>query len=275
MIYLIPKGKIFGLALLITILSLAAFPQYGFSQIPTLDKLNLEAGQSPQCLDFNQDKICEYIVLLNGTMVKNPDATGSQSLSSFVAKNSDATGSQSTVSWTDPKTGVVYDIPAQGEYCLDFNGDYICDIDFLNGKMIVYNATNQSQATTIEDEAGGDGSGDDGSGSGSEGGKTYCDVPNPSNPCHDRKDYDQETGLYPCIDGSYEEDWRDCNGGGSGGSDDNDDNGNDSSDLDDDSDDDGNNCQGEDDFCDDDEGCESESVDCIDDRGFDEDDYNG
>jgi hypothetical protein len=44
--------------------------------------------------------------------------------------------------------------------------------------------------------------------------KTYCDVPNPSNPCHDRKDYSETTGLYTCIDGSHEEDWRDCKGGG-------------------------------------------------------------
>jgi hypothetical protein len=44
--------------------------------------------------------------------------------------------------------------------------------------------------------------------------KTYCDVPNPSNPCHDRKDYSDTTGLYTCIDGSHEEDWRVCSGGG-------------------------------------------------------------
>lgn len=28
--------------------------------------------------------------------------------------------------------------------------------------------------------------------------------------CHDRLDFDDETGLYPCNDGMYEEDWRDC-----------------------------------------------------------------
>ena len=43
--------------------------------------------------------------------------------------------------------------------------------------------------------------------------KTYCDVPNPSNPCHDRRDVDEITGLATCMDGSHEEDWRDCNGG--------------------------------------------------------------
>jgi hypothetical protein len=45
--------------------------------------------------------------------------------------------------------------------------------------------------------------------------KPYCDEIDDSQPygtCHDRKDYDENTGLYPCLDGSQEEDWRDCNG---------------------------------------------------------------
>ena len=28
--------------------------------------------------------------------------------------------------------------------------------------------------------------------------------------CHDRIDHDQETGLYPCNDGTNKVDWRDC-----------------------------------------------------------------
>jgi hypothetical protein len=48
-------------------------------------------------------------------------------------------------------------------------------------------------------------------GDANEGDKTYCDVPNPSNPCHDRNS--DTTGLYTCIDGSHEEDWRDFKGG--------------------------------------------------------------
>jgi hypothetical protein len=28
--------------------------------------------------------------------------------------------------------------------------------------------------------------------------------------CWDRKDYSEDTGLYPCRDGSYEENWQDC-----------------------------------------------------------------
>jgi hypothetical protein len=96
--------------------------------------------------------------------------------------------------------------------------------------------------------------------------KTYCDVPNPSNPCHDRKDYSDTTGLYTCLDGSHEANWRNCTDDDEGSSD----NGNDSDDLPQDG-----GCQGSDDYCDSDDGCRSESVDCIDDRGFDEDDYNG
>jgi hypothetical protein len=106
--------------------------------------------------------------------------------------------------------------------------------------------------------------------------KTYCDVSNPSNPCHDRKDYSDDTGLYTCIDGSHEEDWRDCEGGGAGDNDD-DDNNNDNDNENGNSDDllQEGGCQLEDDYCDRDEDCHLRSVDCIDDRGFDEDDYGG
>jgi hypothetical protein len=163
--------------------------------------------------------------------------------------------------WTDPETGYVYDIPRVGEYCLDFDEDWVCDVDFLNGKLIVYpeeSGQMDEEVGSVEDEE-----------SGSD--LPYCDEVNFNQECFDRRDFDAETGLYPCKDGSYEEDWRDCNGDGNG----NDDDEEASSDLDDDSDDDGNNCQSQDDYCDDDEGCESENVDCINDRGFDEDDYNG
>jgi hypothetical protein len=45
----------------------------------------------------------------------------------------------------------------------------------------------------------------------------YCDqVENQRVSCFDRQDTDEETGLFPCIDGSQEEDWRDCNGNGNG-----------------------------------------------------------
>ena len=86
--------------------------------------------------------------------------------------------------------------------------------------------------------------------------KTYCDIPNPSNPCHDRKDASDLTGLYTCIDGSHEEDWKDCKGGGADENADGE-------------------CQEEDDYCDISEGCHETYIDCIDDTNFDEDDYDG
>jgi hypothetical protein len=52
---------------------LAILSKVSFGQIPTLDKLNLDSNLSPQCLDFNQDKICELVVLANGTMVESPN----------------------------------------------------------------------------------------------------------------------------------------------------------------------------------------------------------
>ena len=42
----------------------------------------------------------------------------------------------------------------------------------------------------------------------------YCDKVeddhNYDGPCHDRKDFSDDTGLYPCNDGTEKEDWRDC-----------------------------------------------------------------
>jgi hypothetical protein len=40
----------------------------------------------------------------------------------------------------------------------------------------------------------------------------YCDTERgkAAPVCHDRKDYDQDTGLYPCNDGTNKVDWRDC-----------------------------------------------------------------
>jgi hypothetical protein len=95
----------------------------------------------------------------------------------------------------------------------------------------------------------------------------YCDEVNYTVECFDGKDYDQETGLYPCNDGSYVGDWRDCPDTSSN---DDEEEASDSDDLPQEG-----GCQGEDDFCDADEGCRSDDVDCKDDRNFDADDYNG
>jgi hypothetical protein len=41
------------------------------------------------------------------------------------------------INWTDPKTGLVYEVLANGEYCLDMNSDSICDVTFINGTMVL------------------------------------------------------------------------------------------------------------------------------------------
>lgn len=101
----------------------------------------------------------------------------------------------------------------------------------------------------------------------------YCDQVDPdelgpNETCHDRKDASDDTGLYTCLDGSHEKDWRDCEGGDVEETDE------ETSDEVDELPQEGG-CQETDDYCDADEGCRSESVDCIDDRNFDEDDYDG
>jgi hypothetical protein len=91
----------------------------------------------------------------------------------------------------------------------------------------------------------------------------YCDEVSDdySGGCWDRKDYDQDTGLYPCKDGSEVEDWRDCGDGGDNGGGD------------------GNNEEGCDeyyDYCDESQGCQRSDIDCVDDTkvepGYE---YNG
>jgi hypothetical protein len=124
-----------------------------------------------QCIDFNMDKVCEYIVLANGTTIANP---------------------------------LVQQIQAPAPM-----------------SQLV-----ERQKTIIKEVQGGN---DDDDNDREE--KTYCDVPNPSNPCHDRRDVDEYTGLATCLDGSHEEDWRDCEGGGADNDNDNDSSRNEGDDL--------------------------------------------
>src|SRR5215211_4981536 len=43
------------------------------SNVSTPTQTQTQTPVSTQCLDFNQDRICESIVLVNGTIIKNPD----------------------------------------------------------------------------------------------------------------------------------------------------------------------------------------------------------
>jgi hypothetical protein len=49
----------------------------------------------------------------------------------------------------DRETGLYYDIPLQGGYCLDFNEDKICDVDFHDGKVVVYGPDVVTKQTSI------------------------------------------------------------------------------------------------------------------------------
>jgi hypothetical protein len=126
-----------GAIILAIVLSLAILPQTSFGQIPTPDKLNLDDGPTPQCLDFNQDNVCESLLLANGTMIKNP--------------NNPIEAQNVAINWTDPNTGLQYEIPSQGLYCLDFDGDSVCDIDFENGIQIIYDNQNQDPTLTVKE----------------------------------------------------------------------------------------------------------------------------
>ena len=174
-----PKLQGLGVILVGIILSLTTnFAQLSFGQIPTLDKLNLEGNLSPQCLDFNQDGICEYMLLANGTMVKNPDissssgsSAGSPNLNSFVA------GLPQQTSQTYGK-------------CMGFGYNYCKNLLMPNGSMVPnpnfveptyeelgIGSGSQVQTQTVEDEEGNDKkSGDDCWDDGEFIGKDKCDT---------------------------------------------------------------------------------------------------
>ncbi|HEU4443172.1 MAG TPA: hypothetical protein VFR94_00700 [Nitrososphaeraceae archaeon] len=299
------KIDVLGVISVIIILSFAILPQLTFGQTPTLDKLSIENSQSPQCLDFNQDTICEFMVIANGTMVKNPSLDGQTTLTPAANLTVTATTPetnpkpilppplltivtpQSPRSYSAPSTNLQSFVPEQTPTysitegkCLGMGVNYcrnlvMPDYSVVPNPNFIPGQQQQVQTQTVEEEPA-----DSGSGSGSgrpPSDNPYCDLVRDDyqGDCFDRRDYDQETGLYPCRDGSDVKDWRDCpdgpeaNSNSNSGSDDEDEEA-----AADDLPQEGG-CQEGDDFCDADEGCRSDDVDCIDDRGFDEDDYNG
>jgi hypothetical protein len=232
-----------------------------FGQVAQLQQLPTTIAT--QCIDLNQDRICEAVILANGTMINFTSPTpklapittvNDTGLTTYTDPNTGLVhdipivgsycidfnednpcfvngkmiGKQTQTvvpevektTWTDPDTGLVYDIPTQGDYCLDFNEDAICDVDFTNGKMVVYDEP-ETQIEDEEDAVGERGSRNDDNGNDNnrdDKALPYCDkfdgVDNwPDSGCHDRKDYydgGPKDGLYPCNDGTDKEDWRDC-----------------------------------------------------------------
>jgi hypothetical protein len=84
--------------------------------------------------------------------------------------------------------------------------------------------------------------------------------------CWDRRDHSGDTGLYPCHDGSYKKDYKDCKD--LSGYDYDNDNGDEEEES-------GSGCQEQDDYCDKSEDCDSPVVDCIDDVNIGDDGDNG
>ena len=190
-------------------------PATAYSQVAELNNISTSTQKqtqtpvSTQCLDFNQDGICESIVLFNGTIINNPDVPViARTINGNNITNSTAATATVgvEVDENDPCSEGV-------EYKLD--GEIFCTPEqYEDARKIQY-----EQEQEDEDENENVDKGDEDS---DDGGNPYCDeLATPySEDCFDRKDYDQETGLYPCKDGSYVGDWRDCTGGGSNNDDD-------------------------------------------------------
>jgi hypothetical protein len=106
--------------------------------------------------------------------------------STQLSQVSDSNNNDKTTSWTDPKTGLTYDIP-MGEYCLDFDGDSICDVDFNDGKMVVY-----------EEDSNDNDNGNDNDNNNNDEDIQYCegqDAPAYPDSCYDRNDLPEDSGY--------------------------------------------------------------------------------
>jgi hypothetical protein len=253
-----------GLISLAIVLSLAILPQANFGQIPTLDKLNLDNNQSPQCLDFNQDKICEFIVLTNGTMVENPDMgkqvteAQSQAISQPTPISESKPVEGKCLGKINPRTHVCpYVLLDNGTVIDNPNNETLVSVIVdpraysVNSDWYKELVTEREDEAEVEDTTGGGSNNDDNDNNDEEtancGGEPctptekedswtdecfenndgslgdpvpcndvyknpnqpYCDEVDFKVDCWDRKDYSDLYG-YPCRDGSYEEDWRDC-----------------------------------------------------------------
>jgi hypothetical protein len=98
-----------------------------------------------------------------------------------------------------------------GQTCEVGTGDDPCQ-DVYYG----YKGSRYEQGETIKDSGPTNDVGKDTNSDGKDDTNTpYCDIVHDyglsySGPCWDRKDYDQNTGLYPCRDGTSVTDWRSC-----------------------------------------------------------------
>lgn len=88
---------------------------------------------SRQCIDFNQDKICEFILLANGTMMKNP-ASSEEPTTETTSKKPQT---RDVLSYGNPTTGITIQYPVGWQLEEDKN-----KITFVQQKDIVSLETN-------------------------------------------------------------------------------------------------------------------------------------
>lgn len=103
--------------LLLTIAAILSVivPASAYSQIADLNTstATINGTAQNQCLDFNNDKVCEYIILSNGTQVANPLSPTQQQPPKQVVQNqtSETPGvGTSYYDHPDPTVGLCYDI---------------------------------------------------------------------------------------------------------------------------------------------------------------------
>jgi hypothetical protein len=198
-------------------------PQPNLGQTPTI---------ASQCIDINQDRICEAVILANGTLINFTMPTPVQPQPVQQEEDGKCYGGPKFCEPTNLINNCTMPDPLTQCFSRTLKNGTLY---FGNGKPSPVEETKAPDAGSIPqnlpydeeiveetgDEFVGfdrDGDGDD-NGNGKDGDDVnpYCDKLNDeerlSENCWDRKDYYQggeKDGLYPCNDGSDRRDWRDC-----------------------------------------------------------------
>ena len=104
----------------------------------------------PQCLDFNQDKICEYVVLTNGTMVANPSVRN-VTLQSIAVKSQNALLPENgTTTTTVLQNGTIVENSTSNPPSMVLNQDLCYDGGFSDG--INYPFSHTTKYNEIQDK---------------------------------------------------------------------------------------------------------------------------